>query len=69
MVRTVGERAKLASAYEAGPTEYLLHRYLVQLGVETMVIAPSPMPRGPGDRVKTDRRAQSRWHPCCATEI
>ena len=56
LVRTLGKAAKLVSAYEAGPTGYPLHRQLVQLGVANVVIAPSLMPKRPGDRVKTDRR-------------
>ena len=56
LVKTLGREAKLVSAYEAGPTGYPLHRQLVQLGVQNMVIAPSLMPKRPGDRIKTDRR-------------
>lgn len=56
LVKTLGKEAKLVSAYEAGPTGYPLHRQLVALGVENMVIAPSLMPKRSGDRVKTDRR-------------
>ena len=56
LVRNLGKTAKLVSAYEAGPTGYPLHRQLVQLGVANVVIAPSLMPKRPGDRVKTDRR-------------
>lgn len=56
LVKTLGNDAKLVSAYEAGPTGYPLHRQLVQLGVQNMVIAPSLMPKRPGDRIKTDRR-------------
>jgi transposase len=43
-------------AYEAGPTGYGLVRALRSRGVECVVAAPSKIPRGPGDRVKTDRR-------------
>ena len=43
-------------AYEAGPTGYALHRQLTKLGIDCMVVAPSLIPRKPGDRVKTDRR-------------
>ena len=56
LVRTLGKGAKLVSAYEAGPTGYTLHRQLVQLGVQNMLIAPSLMPKRPGDRIRTDRR-------------
>ena len=46
----------LVFAYEAGPTGYGVHRYLTGQGVECQVIAPSLIPKRPGDRVKTDRR-------------
>ena len=42
--------------YEAGPTGYGLHRLITSLGHECVVIAPSLIPRKPGDRVKTNRR-------------
>lgn len=43
-------------AYEAGPTGYGLARDLAARGVQCVVAAPSKIPRGAGDRVKTDRR-------------
>jgi transposase len=46
----------LVFAYEAGPCGYVLHRYLTQKGLECRVVAPSLIPKKPGDRVKTDRR-------------
>lgn len=42
--------------YEAGPTGYGLYRHLTQLGHRCSVIAPSLIPRKPGDRIKTNRR-------------
>jgi transposase len=42
--------------YEAGPTGYGLARELAARGIECVVAAPSKIPRGSGDRVKTDRR-------------
>ncbi|WP_292374143.1 IS110 family transposase [Mesorhizobium sp.] len=42
--------------YEAGPTGYGLYRLIRSLGYECMVVAPSLIPRKPGDRVKTNRR-------------
>lgn len=42
--------------YEAGPTGYGLQRALSGKGYECEVIAPSKVPRRPGDRIKTDRR-------------
>jgi transposase len=44
------------AAYEAGPTGYGLARELAKRGVQCVVAAPSKIPRGSGDRVKTDRR-------------
>jgi transposase len=43
-------------AYEAGPCGYWLYRYLTRRGFACHVVAPSLIPRKPGDRVKTDRR-------------
>jgi len=42
--------------YEAGPTGYGLHRLITDLGHRCTVVAPSLIPRKPGDRVKTNRR-------------
>lgn len=42
--------------YEAGPTGYGLQRQLAAEGITCMVVAPSLIPRKPGDRIKTDRR-------------
>lgn len=48
--------AKLYLCYEAGPTGYDLHRQFIELGHECVVVAPSLVPKRPGDRVKTNRR-------------
>lgn len=45
-----------AFADEAGPCGYWLHRYLTRKGFTCDIVAPSLIPRKPGDRVKTDRR-------------
>jgi Transposase len=42
--------------YEAGPCGYEIYRQLSALGVACVVVAPSLVPRKPGDRIKTDRR-------------
>ncbi len=42
--------------YEAGPCGYHLHRQLLDLGHDCQVVAPSKIPKQPGDRIKTDRR-------------
>jgi transposase len=47
---------RLEFCYEAGPCGYGLYRQLTQLGHGCMVVAPSRIPRQPGERVKTDRR-------------
>jgi transposase len=46
----------LVFAYEAGPCGYGLHRDLTARGFRCDVVAPSLIPKKPGDRVKTDRR-------------
>jgi transposase len=46
----------LVFAYEAGPSGYGLHRYLTGKGFACQVVAPSLIPKKPGDKVKTDRR-------------
>ena len=48
--------ATLVFVYEAGPCGYGLYRYLTRKGFACHVVAPSLIPRKPGDRVKTDRR-------------
>ncbi|MEJ6003806.1 IS110 family transposase [Paucibacter soli] len=42
--------------YEAGPCGFVIWRHLTAQGVHCEVVAPSSIPRAPGDRVKTDRR-------------
>ncbi len=48
--------SRLHFCYEAGPCGYGLHRQLVELGHDCIVVAPSLIPVKAGDRVKTDRR-------------
>jgi transposase len=48
--------AELVFVYEAGPCGYWLYRYLSKQQLTCWVVAPSLVPRTPGDRVKTDRR-------------
>lgn len=54
--RLRGKAVTLQVAYEAGPSGYGLYRYLTGKGVACQVVAPSLIPRKPGDKVKTDRR-------------
>ena len=46
----------LSFCYEAGPCGYGVYREVTEAGHECAVVAPSLIPRKPGDRVKTDRR-------------
>ena len=55
-IRKLGSPEHLRACYEAGPTGFVLYWQLTQLGVQCDVIAPSLVPKKPGDRVKTDRR-------------
>lgn len=53
----LGERhGRIAFTYEAGPCGYEIHRLLTARGLACDVIAPSRIPRKPGDRVKNDHR-------------
>lgn len=54
--RLQGKTTELRFVYEAGPSGYGLHRYLTKKGWSCDVVAPSLIPRRPGDKVKTDRR-------------
>jgi transposase len=56
LVARLSGGTRLRACYEAGPTGFGLHRLLVSLGVGCDVVAPSLIPKAPGDRVKTDRR-------------
>jgi len=48
------------ATYEAGPTGFVLARRLDAAGIDCLVCAPGLIPRGPSDRVKTDRRDAER---------
>ena len=45
----------LLFCYEAGPCGYTLYRQLLSLGHDCQVVAPSLIPKKPGERIKTDR--------------
>jgi transposase len=51
-----GAGVSLRFCYEAGPCGYGIQRGLSTQGHECVVVAPSLIPKRPGDRVKTDRR-------------
>lgn len=46
----------LEMCYEAGPTGYVLYRWLLEMDISCTVIAPSLIPKRAGDRIKTDKR-------------
>src|SRR5215469_547480 len=57
MIRKLAGRYKrLHFCYEAGPTGYGLYRQVGALGHDCIVVAPSLVPKRPGERVKTNRR-------------
>ncbi len=49
-------KATLHFVYEAGPCGYWTYRLMTSLGHCCYVVAPSLIPKKPGDRVKTDKR-------------
>lgn len=54
-LRGPGKRP-LQVCYEAGPCGFVIARRLAQLGVPCTVVAPSLIPRKPGEQIKTHRR-------------
>jgi len=58
-IRRLSERyggGLLQFVYEAGPCGYGLYRQLLASGHDAQVVAPSRIPKEPGERIKTDRR-------------
>jgi transposase len=64
LIEKLGGGKNLKVCYEAGPTGYALYWQLTKLDVDCEVIAPSLIPRKPGDRVKTDRRDAEKLAQC-----
>jgi transposase len=56
LTRLAARHGRLHVCYEAGPTGYGLYRQVVSLEHACTVVAPSLIPRKPGDRVETNRR-------------
>ena len=55
--RLKGDPARtLHVCYEAGPCGFVIARRLAKLGIDCVVVAPSHIPKKPGDRIKTDKR-------------
>jgi transposase len=52
--------ARVSCCYEAGVCGYALQRQLLSEGIDCAVVAPSLVPRKPGERIKTDRRDASK---------
>ena len=50
------EGCNIHTAYEAGFSGFVLHRFLESKGVKSIVVNPSSIPEKKNDRVKTDRR-------------
>jgi len=62
MVAKLAQRsAKLHFCYEAGPTGYELYRQIIGLDHCCSVVAPSLIPRRPGNRVNTNRSDAVVW--------
>jgi transposase len=60
----IGTAEQLHIVYEAGPTGFGLQRTLTAKGYVCEIIAPSQIPRRPGDRVKTDGRDSIQLAEC-----
>jgi transposase len=56
LVGRLGNPRRLRACYEAGPTGFELARLLDRMHVRCEVVAPSLIPKAPGDKVKTDPR-------------
>ena len=56
VTKLASKYGRLLFCYAAGPTGYGLQRQISALGHDCAVIAPSLIPKRPGERVKTNRR-------------
>jgi transposase len=56
VLQRLGDPKVVSCCYEAGPTGYGLARAMHAAGWDCDVIAPSKVPKKPGERIKTDRR-------------
>jgi transposase len=56
LMRKLRPAGQLHVCYEAGPCGYVIQRCLQRMKIDCVVVAPSLIPRKPGDRIKTDRR-------------
>lgn len=58
--RLAAKGNELRFCYEAGPCGYGIYRQLSAMEHQCAVVAPSLVPRKPGERIKTDRRDASK---------
>lgn len=58
--RRWAKRGELRLCYEASGAGFVLQRWFGGMGVHCAVIAPSLVPKAPGERVKTDKRDARR---------
>jgi transposase len=56
LVERLRRQGPVRCCYEAGPCGFELQRALTRHEIPCEIIAPSLIPRRPGDRIKTDRR-------------
>ncbi|MEE9444872.1 MAG: IS110 family transposase [Cocleimonas sp.] len=61
-------KATLHFVYEAGPCGYWMYRLITSLGQCCYVVAPSLIPKKPGDKIKTDKRDALRLAKLLKTE-
>ena len=59
-IARLGDPSQLRACYEAGPGGYDLYWLLASMGVACEVVAPSLIPKGGSDKVKTDKRDSRR---------
>lgn len=54
-IKKVYNNRRVICAYEAGPTGYGLHDYLIKSSIPCLVISPASIPKPANSRVKTNR--------------
>ena len=54
------KRGELRLCYEASSAGFVIKRWLDEVGIDCEVVAPAFIPKGAGDRIKTDRRDARR---------
>jgi transposase len=63
-IEKLGNPSTLRVCYEAGPPGCaLLYWQLTKMDVECEVVAPSLIPKKPGERIKTERRDAEKLAP------